>query len=331
MGKDYYPNIVYINGNQNFTISNRYYFNQLNNTVELIWNKSLDSCLHMFYQCSNITEIDLSKFDTSKVENMYQMFEGCSQLSSIDLSNFNTSNVETMHRMFQACSQLSSLNVSSFETSKVTDMGGMFWGCSKLSSLNLSNFNTSKVKGMNSMFCSCSQLSSIDLSNFDTSNVETMQTMFKACSQLSSLNLSNFDTSKVTDMHEMFYSCSKLEYINLKNFTEHDSLILTDIFTDIPDNVVVCLNENIPEISQELKAKNCYTIDCLDNWDIDKIKLVNEANICFNIFNNSILYKYKYQGLYFENCINGNLTNIQTINYCQCEKEKCHSCSDISI
>ena len=53
--------------------------------------------------------------------------------------------------------------------------------------------------------------------------------------------------------------------------------------------------------------------------------------MCFNIFNNSILYKYKYQGLYFENCINGNVTNNQTINYCQCENEKCLSCSNISL
>ena len=96
-------------------------------------------------------------------------------------------------------------------------------------------------------------------------------------------------------------------------------------------NILVCLIESNEKISQKIKTKNCYTIDCLDNWDIDKIKLVNEANMCFNIFNNSILYKYKYQGLYFENCINGNVTNNQTINYCLCENEKCLSCSNISL
>ena len=219
-----YPDIIYINGNQNFTITNRYYFNEENNTVNLIWNKSIDNCEYMFRQCSNITEIDLSNFDASNVQTMYLMFDGCSKLSSLDLSNFNTSSAKIMHRMFGGCSQLSSLNLSSFDTSKVTEMGGMFQYCSKLTSLNLSNFNTSNVVFMNSMFTGCSKLPSINLSNFDTSKVVNMHYMFSSCSQLSSLNLSNFDTLSVTSMINMFSFCPKLEYINLKNFEENNSL-----------------------------------------------------------------------------------------------------------
>ena len=45
----------------------------------------------MFYGCQDITEIDLSNFNTSKLTYMYSMFSGCSQLTSIDLSNFDTS------------------------------------------------------------------------------------------------------------------------------------------------------------------------------------------------------------------------------------------------
>jgi len=60
--KSYYPNMIYINGNQNFTITNKYYFDRDYNYVDLIWNNTIDNCERMFYQCSNITEIDLIIF-----------------------------------------------------------------------------------------------------------------------------------------------------------------------------------------------------------------------------------------------------------------------------
>ena len=47
---------------------------------------------------------------------MGYMFSGCSQLSSLNLSNFDTSKVTDMGYMFSGCWQLSSLNLSSFNT-----------------------------------------------------------------------------------------------------------------------------------------------------------------------------------------------------------------------
>ena len=96
----YYPDIIYINGNPNYTRTNRYYFNEINNTVNLIWNNSIDTCYRMFKGCLNITEIDLSNFDASKVTDMQDMFNKCSQLTSLNFSNFNTSNVKDMRYMF---------------------------------------------------------------------------------------------------------------------------------------------------------------------------------------------------------------------------------------
>ena len=56
------PNFIYINGNQNITITHNYYFTEINNTVNLIWNNPIDNCGNMFRECSNIIEIDLSNF-----------------------------------------------------------------------------------------------------------------------------------------------------------------------------------------------------------------------------------------------------------------------------
>ena len=156
----YYPNIIYINGIKQPTITYRFKLNETDNFVKLIWNNTINNCYEMFCKCKDITEIDLSNFDTSKVTDMGSMFYDCSSLSSIDLSNFNTSKVTDMGGMFSGCSSLSSIDLSNFNTSKVTDMGLMFSGCSSLFSLNFFNFNTSNVTDMEHMFKGCSSLSS---------------------------------------------------------------------------------------------------------------------------------------------------------------------------
>ena len=213
------------------------------------------SARYMFYRCSNLTSLDLSSFDTSKVADTYSMFYGCSSIASLDLSNFDTSHVTdmvymfygcrnltslnllsfdtshvtSMRQMFNICSSLTSLDLSNFDTSKVTDMAVMFSDCSSLTSLDLSSFNTSKVTNMSNMFDSCSSLTSLDLSNFDTSHVTDMGYMFRDCSRLTSLDLSNFDTSQVTDMAFMFYNCSSLHIIDIPTTA-------TNIVSSLPQN-----------------------------------------------------------------------------------------------
>ena len=153
--------------------------------------------------------------------------------------------------------------------------------------------------------------------------------MFYGCSLLTSLDLSNFETSQVTEMYNMFEGCFDLEYINLKNFNESKLTSYSNMFKGVPDNVIICINENNTNntIFPQIKEKKCYTIDCSNNWQKNQIKRINKTNICTDINNISIQYNYEYQGLYYESCINGNLINNSTINSCNnCDKEKCLSC-----
>ena len=131
---------ININGKQQDIISYRYYFNQTDNVVELIFDDRLTNCQYMFYSCCNITEIDLSNFNTSKITSMGAMFLGCSSLISLDLSRFDTSKVRDMFWMFHNCSSLTSLNLSNFNTSQVTNLDSMFRGCANLEYINLNNF-----------------------------------------------------------------------------------------------------------------------------------------------------------------------------------------------
>ena len=86
------------------------------------------SMQEMFYNCNQLTSIDISSFNTSNVTNMYLMFHGCTSLTTLNLSNFNTSKVENMSRMFCVCSSLTSIDISSFDMSLTSDILEMFYG-----------------------------------------------------------------------------------------------------------------------------------------------------------------------------------------------------------
>ena len=272
---------VKINGNIYTEIRNKYFFNQIDNFVELIFDDNLNSCEHMFDQCTKMTEINLAYFDTSQIANM-----NC-----------------------------------------------MFWNCSSLTSLDLSNFNTSKVSNMNGMFQSCSSLTSLDLSNFDTSQVSNMNGMFKSCSSLTSLNLSNFIVSNALTIESMFEDCHNLEYINLYSFNEEQLKSNNDIFKEVPINNVICLNENVNEENiWQITSLSCHVNYCLNDWKSKKINIISETNICIESFDNTLQYKYEYNGICIERCPKGFLddeNNNKLIIY-KCHLAQCLICPKVA-
>ena len=308
----YYPNEVYINGYNQTEVKKYYNLYQVNNFVELIWYNLINNCSYMFSDCSFITEIDFSYFNTSKIEKMLKMFFNCKSLVSINFSNFDTSKVENTNDMFNGCSSLTSLNLSNFDTSKVTLMFNMFYYCSSLTSLNLSNFNTSQVTSMSSMFYYCSSLTSLDLSKFNT--------------------------SLVSSMYDIFVGCSNLVYINMINFEENrlDSLSqYSGMLKDVTENIVICINNFTaqPKIIPQINEITCHVIDCANDWKSKQKKIINDTNECIQSCVNSSLYKYEYNGKCYENCKQGFLNddnNIQT-NKCKCELDKCLSCPNIAL
>ena len=242
------------------------------------------SFVAMFWNCKSLISLDLSSFNTLSCNDMSQMFSNCISIISLNLSNFNTINVKNMRTMFLNCTLLKSLDLSNFVTSKVTNMYSMFSNCTSLSYLDISNFKTPILTNMHSMFCNCSSLTSLDLSSFNTSNIQHMRSMFAGCSSLTYLDLSNFDTSNALRMHNLFDGCINLEFINLKNFNENNLNIdyAFDIFKNVPNNIVVCINDNLNIILSELNKTKCYSISCSDNWKLVQKTFDNETGICLN-------------------------------------------------
>ncbi|MBR2290281.1 MAG: BspA family leucine-rich repeat surface protein [Clostridia bacterium] len=86
----------------------------------------------LFYECSSLTSLDLSSFDTRNATNMKSMFYHCSNLTNLNLDGFHTENVKNFAHMFNECRELRELNLTSFKTFGAEDMFQMFYACSNL-------------------------------------------------------------------------------------------------------------------------------------------------------------------------------------------------------
>ena len=275
---------VYINENKQETIDNRYYFNQTDNYVELIWDNNINNCDNMFINCTNIIEINLSNFDTSLVTSMHRMFYNCSKLSSLYLSNLNTSLVTSMSYMFYYCKKLISLDFSYFDTSNTNNISYMFCHSSKLKSLDISNFNTSKVKTMACIFYYCSSLTTLNLSKINTSQVTNMDGIFSFCKNLIILDLSNFNTSQVTKIRKMFSNCYSLISLNLKSFNTSKVKYMNGMFSNCSS--LISLNLSNINTSQVTNMSdifyNCSSLSSLDISNFDASLVNNMASMFYN-------------------------------------------------
>ncbi len=306
-------NIVPEGINKSFDISSKgdgsvmlwYEDSNNNNLYEVYMGSSsglikLNNGANLFRGFTNVTEIDLSKLDTSNATDMHYMFATCFSLISLDISNFNTSKVTDMNRMFYKCYLLTDLDLSNFDTSSVIKMPEMFIECSNLTNLDISNFNTEKVTTMYGMFNSCSRLVNLNISNFNTKNVTNMEAFFYACRSLTNLDISNFDTSNVTDMSNMFRGCSNLKELNVSNFITKEVTNMESMFQDCS------LLTNLDLSSFDTgKVDNMYNMFS---------KCFNLVNIKLNSFNTKNVNNMSYM---FDSCsslTSLNLSSFDTYN-----------------
>ena len=296
-----HPDYVRYNNKKYTTFNNPHYFNGDINTIHTVileWEYPREDYSHLFHACPDITEIDLTSFDTSGVKLMGSMFRECHSLTSIKFANFKTNKVEDMGFLFQNCKKLTSIDLSIFDTSHVTQMWYMFAGCSSLTSL--------------------------DLSKFDTSQVTSMEAMFENCLSLTSLNINNFYITSVSVISNIFNNCVNLEYINLFNFIGNKLDSADNMFGSVPNNLVVCINTNKinNKILDELETKLCHTKieDCEMNWKMIQKKILKSSGLCVDSCNN----KYEYENKCYNSCPKG--TKDDGNKKCKCYFDKCLEC-----
>ena len=287
--------------------------------IKYTFKNFLTSTIYMFYECSSLTSIDLSNFNTQNVTDMEYMFSKCSSLKYIDLSNFNTQKVTNMRCMFNKCSSLKHIDLSNFNTANVTNMVYMFEECSSLASIDLSNFNTQNVTDMGYMFNKCSSLKQIDLSNFNIQKVTNMRCMFNECSSLTTIDLSNFNAQKDIDMWSMFNKCSSLTSINLSNFHAQNITNMAFFFCD-------CSSLKFIDFTNFYAQK----IECMaEMFDgCSSLKSIDLSN-----FNNQIFGSMNNMFFGCSSLTDINLSKLNTQNICSMSGmfSGCSSLTDLNI
>ena len=247
---------------------------------------------YMFYNCSSLTSLDVTHFNTANVTNMSYMFYNCKALTSLDVTHFNTANVTNMGYMFYICSSLTSLDVTHFNTAKVTDMRYMFFNCSSLTSLDVTNFNTANVANMSYMFSGCSSLTSLDVTHFNTANVTNMSGMFNSCSALTSLDVTHFNTANVTTMNSMFYNCSKLTSLDVSKFNTVNVTNMSGMFNSCSALTSLDVtNFNTEKVtSMSSMFSGCSKLTSLDVTNFNTANVTNMSSMFSNCVALTSLY-----------------------------------------
>lgn len=144
------------------------------------------SCYKWFFWCEKLNQVEgIKNLNTKEVTDMADMFYECRDLSSLDVSGFNTEKVTDMSGMFYECISLKLLDVAKFNTANVKSMSNMFYRCNNLDLLNVTNFNTANVTNMQGVFYSCPALTTIYASDkFVTGQVTDGSNMFSNCINL---------------------------------------------------------------------------------------------------------------------------------------------------
>ena len=304
------PDEIYIDKIKQTTVTNKYSFNNTINFVKLIFKKPITNVRAMFIDCTEIIEVDLSHFDTSKVTEFVALFRNCKSLTSVNLSNLNTKNVSNMGWMFDLCDSIVSLDFSSFDTSQVTNMVSMFGSCKALVSLDLSNFYTSKVKVMNFMFDGDSFLKFINFKNAELNpSLETRSTFFNAnkitiCSKYYGWN------EKINGYINLYINCIN----NLKQEKEITCFTKNGAnFQFSDENICHICGKNYYFKDININKINCY--ECYSPCKTCKIKGNETNHNCVECKNNYIFmlknseYLNCYDKFDYYNYIDNN-TNI---------------------
>lgn len=194
-------------------------------TLDLtMFNTSKVQTMKGMFENSGVSALDLSNFDTSEVTDMSEMFMYMNNIEELDVSNFNTTNLQRAVSMFLR-NGAKKIDLHGWQNNNLKDMNSMFW-FSEVKEIDFTNFRTPKVENMSSLFKDASNLERLNLTSFDTSNVTSMGGMFSNAIKLKSLDVSTFNTEKVEYMGYMFSGCIALPDLNISNF---DTSRVTDM------------------------------------------------------------------------------------------------------
>ena len=199
--------------------------------TELLDTRNATTMASMFNFDKKLTNISVSTWNVSKVENMSNMFYCCDSLPSIDLrpntctakdgagqyTAWDTVSLKNTGAMFMDYGgpnhSLTAVDTTGWDTSKLEDTSYMFMECRGLTAVKgIENWDVSSLKDAHNMFQDCQSLETINVADWNTASLENASVMFSSCHSLRSIDITRWDMSKVTKSNAMFSYC--------KSFTE---------------------------------------------------------------------------------------------------------------
>ena len=175
--------------------------------IKIIIYINMYNCSYMFYNCQNIISIDISNFNTSNVNDMYQMFCNCTNLSTLsDISRWNTNNVRNMNWMFFNCSKLSVLpDISKWNTNSVNDMAFI----KQIGDGAFSKVYLTIRKGKREFFAT-KVINKSQINGIDFKELKIAENEYKILKSLNHSNIVRLEELKITKDYYLII----MEYIN---------------------------------------------------------------------------------------------------------------------
>ena len=233
-----------------------------------------------FGDCSKLTNIDLSGWDTSNVINFTHMFYGL-RVNTINIKPLNFTSAEHIEGLFCGNPSLTSIEANTSQIigtkEKPINIGQLFASATGIQNINLDflsgYFTNYSYEGM---FQGCSNVETIDLSTIKlisgTNHIGQFNNMFKDCTSLTTIiGLETLgEDINISDANNylagMFEGCTSLETINMSNWqncTIGGSIGLMCLNCSSLKNAnLQSINGDVRNLSQTFRG--CSSLETLD-------------------------------------------------------------------
>ena len=281
---------------------------------------------------------------------MKDIFAFCFQLTSVNMSSFDTSKVTMMRGMFFRNYNLKYLDLSNFNTSLVKNMTVLCYNCFSLVYLNLYSFKINNEVNITNSFQNLPETTKICVNDSYTKNLLFNETRKNDCEDICFKKNIKIDLSKNKCVEYCNESKNIYEYNNFcnENCSNGFPILINNLYTCfdiIPENYYLDEIENIYK-DCFITCKNCYgpgdklnhnCIECkpgfiflnesnydtncykncnhlyyfdeLNNYNCtnneecpENYKLLKEKNKCIKECKNDQFYKYEYNNICYYQC-----------------------------
>ena len=222
-----------------------------------------------------IFDIKCVQLGSTKMTSLESLFENYTNITSVDLSLFDLSKVKTVKKCFYGCHNLTNLNLPSCVLMECEDISSIFRGCKSLSKESWEKFFNlyiPKLKNLSFAFAE-SNFDDFSLTLFNKNNFFVNSTANKTVTDYilennhTKINYPNnkstiLENKEKINFTSLFEGCKNLRDVNNSAFLENcpNEVILDNMFKNCSN----LLNVNFSAFSNNISSINGIFSDCIN-------------------------------------------------------------------